>query len=433
VEHGYRVLATVVSIVTVSVATLGVLAPRAFIPERTTEMILLAAILGVLIILADFFEIDAPLSSVRVTVSVSAALCFAAAITLGPLVGALVAGTSALLVETVQRREVIKTVLNVSNYITATFVAGFVYYWLADTSLSPVGSIDNVLATILAASIYTIIDSGTIALVLSQVVGTSPFELWRANFRSALFEHISLPTMGIMIPILAQESLFALVIVIIPLLGPYLAFRSYRQIHEETRSTLRVLADMLDRRDAYTAEHSLRVSELVSRMLDHYPDVSFEESEIILTAARIHDLGKVTTSDATLLKPGRLSAEEIAEMQRHAADGAEILGNIAIFREASFIIRHHHERWDGKGYPDGLSGHQIPIGSRLIAVADTYDAMTTDRPYRKALPHHVAVQEIRRQAGAQFEPASAEAFLRATNECESLAGAPVRQEVRPSD
>ena len=432
-EHSPRVIVTVLLLTGVCTATIALLGPSAGFIEPSFENIALAVILAGLIIAADFFEIDAPLASARVTVSVSAALCFAAAISLGPLMGAIVAGVGALVVEVIQRTALIKTVVNVVNYIFAAFVGGFVYLQLADVSATPISSLENFGATLLAASAYTIVNTGTISIVISQVLQQSPLQLWFANFRGAIFEHISLPTLGVMIPVLYQESIFALIIVVIPLLGPYLAFRSYRQVHEETRATLNVLADMLDRRDPYTAEHSQRVSDLVVRMLYNYPSVSFEEFETITTAARIHDLGKVTTSDATLLKPGKLEDHEFEEMKRHSSDGAEIMRNISIFEDVARIIRHHHERWDGKGYPDGISGDDIPIGSRLIAVADTYDAMTTDRPYRTALPHQVAVDEIRRNAGAQFDPAAVDAFMVAIDELPHAISKHVVQEVNATD
>jgi putative nucleotidyltransferase with HDIG domain len=433
VEHSPRVITTVLLLALTCAATVAVLGPRAEIPTLGFETIALAIILATLIISADFFEIDAPLASARVTVSVSAALCFAAAISLGPILGAAVAGFGALVVEVIQRTALIKTIVNVINYIFAAFVGGFVYMSLADISLTPIGSLENFGATMVAASAYTIMNTGTISIVVSQVLEQPPVQLWLANFRGAIFEHISLPTLGVMIPVLFQESLFALIIVVIPLLGPYLAFRSYRQVHEETRATLNIMADMLDRRDPYTAEHSQRVSELVEEMLRSYPGISFDDFEKITTAARIHDLGKVTTPDSTLLKPGRLSPEEFEEMKRHSIDGAEIMAHISIFQEVSTIIRHHHERWDGKGYPDGISGDAIPIGSRLIAVADTYDAMTTDRPYRSALPHHIAVDEIRNNSGTQFEPRAVEAFLNAMEESPVLADNPILHEMKPSE
>lgn len=432
-EHSPRVIGTVLLLTGVCTGTIALFGPGAGIAEPNVENLVLAVILATLIICADFFEIDAPLASARVTVSVSAALCFAAAITLGPVMGAIIAGIGALVVELIQRTVLIKTIVNVVNYIFAAFVGGMVYLSLADTTSTPISSLENFGATFLAAAAYTIVNTGTISIVISQVLLQSPLQLWIANFRGAIFEHISLPTLGVMIPVLYQESIFALAIVVIPLLGPYLAFRSYRKVHEETRATLNVLADMLDRRDPYTADHSQRVSDHVVQMLQNFPEVSFSDYETITTAARIHDLGKVTTSDATLLKPGKLEAHEFNEMKRHSADGAEIMRHISIFEDVAMIIRHHHERWDGKGYPDGISGDNIPIGSRLIAVADTYDAMTTDRPYRSALSHKIAIEEIRRNSGTQFDPQAVNAFLLAVNEDPEPFRNHVVQRVNPSD
>jgi hypothetical protein len=433
VELPGRVLGVVIAVVTGCVVTIAILGRSVEWPELTPENLLLAVILIALIISADFFDIDAPLASARVTVSVSAALSFGAAITLGPLAGAVISGVSALTVEVIQRREVVKLIVNVTNYAFATFMGGFVYHSISDPLFSPIGSWQNAAALLLAASTYTVVDSGIISLVLSQVLETSPFQLWRANIRGVMFEHLTLPTLGALIPVLKEQSLLALIIVVIPLLGPYLAFRSYRQVHDETRQTLNTLADMLDLRDPMTAEHSQRVSSLVERMLEHLPDVSLDEAERIVTAARIHDLGKVATRDATLMKAGRLTRQERLEIERHTVVGFEILSNITIFREAARLVRHHHERWDGRGYPDGLAGEEIPLGSRLIAVADTYDAMTSKRVYREALPGSVAIAEITRNAGAQFDPQVVQAFLKVMEVEQPKQYAPVLQQVGRSE
>jgi putative nucleotidyltransferase with HDIG domain len=204
--------------------------------------------------------------------------------------------------------------------------------------------------------------------------------------------------------------------VVIPLLGPYFSFRRYAQIHHETRSTIELVADMLDRRDPYTAEHSKRVTEFVEMIMAQLDGLTFEDREVILAASPVHDIGKIGTTDFVLSKPGKLTDEERGIIQEHAAEGASILGILSMYREASWVVRHHHERWDGMGYPDGLSGSDIPIGARVIAVADTYDAMTSDRVYRKALSHQVAMAEIRRGAGSQFDPTIVEAFMRAMGE-----------------
>jgi HD-GYP domain-containing protein (c-di-GMP phosphodiesterase class II) len=130
----------------------------------------------------------------------------------------------------------------------------------------------------------------------------------------------------------------------------------------------------------------------------------------------VHDIGKVGTRDLTLYKPGPLTRDERLEMLRHAEVGAGIVSRTGEYRLTASIIRHHHERWDGTGYPDGLAGEEIPLGARVIAVADAYDAMTTDRPYSTAMSPERAVDEIRRGAGTQFDPMVVNAFLRAFGE-----------------
>jgi HD-GYP domain-containing protein (c-di-GMP phosphodiesterase class II) len=127
--------------------------------------------------------------------------------------------------------------------------------------------------------------------------------------------------------------------------------------------------------------------------------------------ALLHDIGKIGVSDTILLKPGKLTDEEWVEMRKHSMHGHEILRGIEFLGNARLVVRSHHERFDGKGYPDGLAGARIPIGARIFAVIDTYDAMTSDRPYRKALPASVAREEIVKQSGTQFDPACADAFL----------------------
>jgi HD-GYP domain-containing protein (c-di-GMP phosphodiesterase class II) len=143
------------------------------------------------------------------------------------------------------------------------------------------------------------------------------------------------------------------------------------------------------------------------------PHIPAATQQTILDAARIHDLGKVGTQDSALRKPGPLTDDERKEMEKHPTIGAEIVGQMETYKRIAPIVRHHHERWDGKGYPDGISGEAIPLGSRIICVADSYDAMTSDRPYRKALSHLDAHAELRKHAGTQFDPVIVAAFERA--------------------
>ena len=161
----------------------------------------------------------------------------------------------------------------------------------------------------------------------------------------------------------------------------------------------------IEARDPYTSGHSLRVSQL-SRVIALEMGLQIKDVEQVHTAALLHDVGKIHEEFAPLLrKEDRLTPDETALMQTHSARSAELVGIISKFR--GFIqesVRHHHERWDGKGYPAGLKGHEIPLASRIILVADTIDAMTTDRPYRKRLPLEVVTAELQKCRGTQFDP-----------------------------
>jgi HD-GYP domain-containing protein (c-di-GMP phosphodiesterase class II) len=171
------------------------------------------------------------------------------------------------------------------------------------------------------------------------------------------------------------------------------------------------LAELLGEHDQYTGEHTQDVCLLVSQLAEA---IKLEKDEIaaLKFAARLHDIGKIAIPDAILNKPGKLDSEEWAIIQRHAAVGADIVGCIPSLHEIAPIIRGHHERWDGMGYPDKLAGEQIPFGARIIAVADSYSAMTTNRSYSRASSIEWAQNELRRCAGLQFDPQIVEDFIR---------------------
>jgi HD-GYP domain-containing protein (c-di-GMP phosphodiesterase class II) len=140
------------------------------------------------------------------------------------------------------------------------------------------------------------------------------------------------------------------------------------------------------------------------------PQVPRPTAEAIIAAAHVHDLGKVGSRDGSLKKPGALSDEERQEIEQHAAIGAEIVGGLEAYTQSLETIRHHHERWDGTGYPDGLAGERIPLGARIIAVADAFDAMTSDRVYRSALSPDVAFAELGKGRDTQFDPQIVDLF-----------------------
>ena len=176
------------------------------------------------------------------------------------------------------------------------------------------------------------------------------------------------------------------------------------------RSTIRALAAAIEAKDPYTCGHSQRVMEYA--MLGG-ASLSFlgDEVEVLEYAGVLHDVGKIGIADSILTKPAALAPAEWAIMREHSQIGASILDGIPFLEKAQELILHHHERYDGKGYPDGLKGEEIPIGARLLAVADAFDTMTTDRSYRSALSVDYAVDELYRCSSTQFCPVAAEAFI----------------------
>lgn len=172
---------------------------------------------------------------------------------------------------------------------------------------------------------------------------------------------------------------------------------------ESTQDVLVALASAVDAKDPLTEHHCGRVAD-GALALARLAGLGAEEVEAVGYGAVLHDIGKIGIAEAVLRKPGRLTDEERAEMQRHPIVGAEILSPLRLGRIVGPIVRGHHERWDGDGYPDGLRGEEIPIGARLVAVVDAYDAMTHDRPYRARLSDDEARSELVRHRASQFDP-----------------------------
>lgn len=371
-----------------------------------------AGLLLCMILIAELMDVSFPNSVTPFHVSVSAAFSFAAGLTIGPILGGVVVAIAHLADGAYVRRQPIKTVVNASGLALSTMASGEIYQILALSHETPISSYRNLAAVILAALVYTLINTGALALIVAPVLEIGPFEMWRANFSGLNIEMITLITLGSVIPVLVRESLFSIVLLIVPLLiGPYLAFKGIRRAHEETRVTMEGLADALERRDPYTHQHSIRVTDLVRVILDEMPHMPLQTRTAIVAAARIHDLGKVGTGDASLNKPDALTEEERLEMQQHPVIGAQMIERLDVYKPGVAIVRHHHERWDGKGYPDGLMAEEIPLGARIIAVADAYDAMTSDRVYRPALGHATALAELQKASGTQFDPQIVEFFV----------------------
>jgi putative nucleotidyltransferase with HDIG domain len=176
--------------------------------------------------------------------------------------------------------------------------------------------------------------------------------------------------------------------------------------------TCETLATSVALRDSYTGDHSRRVTRFAI-LLGRQLHLSAEDLELIRVATPLHDIGKIGIEDSILRKPGKLTPDEFEVMKTHTTKGAKIIEHIPDLRQALPIVRSHHERWDGHGYPDGLKGEDIPRLARIVAVANAFDAMVFDSPYRRALPVEIAFAEIEKQRAGQFDPDVVTAFLQA--------------------
>ncbi|HBA54320.1 MAG TPA: transcriptional regulator, partial [Syntrophorhabdus aromaticivorans] len=195
----------------------------------------------------------------------------------------------------------------------------------------------------------------------------------------------------------------------------------YESLFEGVLHTLTSLILAINRRDSYTQDHCKRVTRM-SLALSERLGLSNYEKDVLRVVAPIHDVGKIGIPDAILLKPAVLTNEEYAIIKTHVLHGEDIMNKFEILSNEAKVVRHHHERFDGTGYPDGLSGEDIPRCSRIIAVCDTYDAMATNRPYRNALTRQEAIAEIVRSKGGQLDPAMTECFIEMVNDDGKLDG-----------
>ena len=354
--------------------------------------------------------------------STSFIMHMSAALLFGAWWGALVAAISTLLGEIARGNPPIKIVFNVSQRILAVSLASLAYQALGGqlppSYLTGIGVLSSQLVQrdlgvfFVFAAVYFLVNSSAVntAVVLSS--GRSFREVWNLNTRGVLVYDLAASAIAVLVGWLYARfdswlgfGSLGLIGVIVPIVAVRHVYGLYHQLEESGQELLQVMVKAIEARDPYTSGHSVRVSEL-SRAIAVEFGLSAREIEQIETAALLHDVGKIHEEFAPLLrKEGRLSPEETALMQTHSAKSADLVGIISQFK--GFVqdsVRHHHERWDGQGYPAGLSGRTIPLGSRIILVSDTIDAMTTDRPYRKRLPLEVVISELQKCKGTQFDP-----------------------------
>lgn len=261
------------------------------------------------------------------------------------------------------------------------------------------------LALVACALSYFLVNGLGLSVVLALTGGGSFGRLFQANYALSALHHLGQLALGALAAFaFVRLGAVALLLFALPILLAALSFRRYFEMKQDLLEFVRALSEVLEEVDPYTRQHSVRVAEY-SKILARALGMSERAVQDLEYGALLHDLGKVGRQYQYILqKPGRLSLEEQATMRAHPTEGAEIVAKVRALRGASEIVRNHHERPDGLGYPAGLRGDDIPLGSRIVMVADAYDAMTSDRPYRRAMEPERAAAELSRHAGTQFDP-----------------------------
>jgi len=374
------------------------------------------------------------------TISVAAVGSIAAASLFG-LRGALAVAFATAIVEWSARRQSLHYVLFNIGTLTLATLAAVGVFWAAPHANGGAHDLAVTALGVAAGATYFAVNMSLVSLAMAMEGHERWWTIFRERFGWLLSHYVFYGFVGAVMAIAYEAAgLYTLAVFAVPLLlmrrtqAAYLAHtqRSVRKLREaaktiqsqnvsledanrllkeRTTAAMQSLAATVDARDSYTAGHSRRVQQLA---LAIGTELGLTDTELDLLghAALFHDIGKLAIPDAILLKPTSLTPEELALMQRHAEDGARLVARLGFLDDAVPLIRHHHERYDGLGYPAGLAGDEIPFGARIIHVADALDSMLTNRVYRAALTREAALEELERNTGTQFCPLTADALLR---------------------
>jgi HD-GYP domain-containing protein (c-di-GMP phosphodiesterase class II) len=333
-----------------------------------------------------------------------------------------------------------QTVFDMGSYTLASVSAALIFH--AMPGVGETASAWWIPAAVLATAVNYAISSGLVATAVSLSTGEPPLGVWRDQHQWILPYYVVFGCLSLALAAAYQAlQVPGILAFVAPPFMMRFALQQYvskteqtvlqlkqknaelesandsimamtRTLTETYDGTLEALVLALDARDHETKGHSFRVAQYVMAMAVHL-DVEEQSQEWVdmQRGALLHDVGKIGVPDYILHKPGPLTPEEWNDMKRHPRIGHEMLRDISFLAGAAEIVHCHHERFDGKGYPRGLGGNQVPLGARVFAVADAFDAMTSDRPYRKALPPEMAREEVIRHSGTQFDPDVVQAFL----------------------
>jgi len=372
----------------------------------------------VLLVLATAAQLRPVHLTQKTKITVEDAATFAAALLLVPGLAMLVAGASTALSGLRARTSWYNRAFNAAAVVIDTGAAAFAFTVLSDGAHPSVATVPAIAA---AAVMKFGIGSTVVDTAVALQLRRRPLAKWWARRRRDAAQLVSLYVIGAIGAIAASDSPLTLALFVAPSALVLLGLRNTARLQAHTKQAARALARLIEQRDRYTYGHSERVADYAER-LARAMRMEQVQIDLIREAAFLHDIGKIATPDQVLLKPGALDACETDVMHDHAEHGYALLEKLPAFWEGAEFVRSHHERVDGGGYPRGLRGWELPLEVSIIAVADSYDAMTTDRVYRKALPWPAVRAELLRERGRQWHESVVDAFLAMIEAERSAAG-----------
>lgn len=383
-------------------------------------------ILAALTLLTGTFTIK--VSSVGATISVSEAFVFTAVLLFGPAVATVIVALDCCVMSLWLRpdpRSTLRTLFNLSSAALAIWLASHVFYMMG--KMTPItGDLDLprlAWPLFTLAALYFLLNSWLVAVALAAERRQNVFTLWRRHFQWLGLNYFGGASVAALFVSYTRSIDFSAVGIILPLLvTSYLTYRTALgrvedanrhlvQVNELYVSTIETLAMAVDAKDQITHGHIRRVQVYATELARRLGVTDERQLKAIEAAALLHDMGKLAIPEHILNKPGKLSSAEFETMKRHAEIGADLLSSIPFPYPVTPIVRHHHENWDGHGYPHGISGADIPLGARILSVVDCFDALTSDRPYRSRLSDDAAFGILKERRGTMYDPLVVDTFI----------------------
>jgi diguanylate cyclase (GGDEF)-like protein/putative nucleotidyltransferase with HDIG domain len=386
-------------------------------------------VLAVLTLISGSATVKLP--SVPATISISETFVFTSVLLFGPAAGTLTVALDALVISLWLARKghpFYRIAFNVCALPASLWLAAHIFYWTSDLQpLSLVSvpvEIGGLLGSLFLFTVtYFLLNSWLIAFAISLEKRLAPFRVWRDNFAWLSLNYFGGASVAALLVTYTRNIDYAYLAFVLPLLAVlYFTFsmsmgrvedanRHLSELNTLYMSTIETLAMAIDAKDQITHGHIRRVQHYATSLARTLGVKDNDQIRAIEAASLLHDMGKLAVPEYILNKPGALTPAEFEKIKLHASVGADILSAIAFPYPVVPIVRHHHENWDGTGYPDGLRGMKIPIGARILSVVDCYDALTSDRPYRPRLSDADAIKILMERRGGMYDPLIVDAFI----------------------